>query len=336
MTIIIDGTNGITDVNGSAAAPAITGGDTDTGLYFGTNLLGLSTGGTNALYIDSSQNVGIGTTSPSTNLEISTTSFTPLKLTRQGTAGGSALAFANGNGVLGSIGSDSSNNMLFYAGTGATERMRIDSSGNVGIGTTSPTYKFEVVQPAASGTATFKNTNASYATDVWLDYSQTGQFLLSARSSAENKDVWISNATSTGSMLLMTNGTERMRITSAGNVLVTSSGGLGYGAGSGGTVTQLTSKATAVTINKLSGQIVTSNSALAANGTQSFTVNNSLVTAGDIVVCNWTSGGTIGNYFIRNYGVTTGSFVLNILNTTAGSLSDAIVISFSVIKSSTT
>ena len=50
MAIILNGDTGITDVNGTAAAPAITGTDTDTGLYFGTNTLGLSTAGTNGLY----------------------------------------------------------------------------------------------------------------------------------------------------------------------------------------------------------------------------------------------------------------------------------------------
>ena len=42
MAIVLDPTNGITNVNGTAAAPAITGTDTDTGLYFGTNTLCLS------------------------------------------------------------------------------------------------------------------------------------------------------------------------------------------------------------------------------------------------------------------------------------------------------
>ena len=45
MAIVLDPTNGITNVNGTAALPAITGTDTDTGLYFGTNTLGLSANG---------------------------------------------------------------------------------------------------------------------------------------------------------------------------------------------------------------------------------------------------------------------------------------------------
>jgi len=59
MAIILDGTNGITNVNGTAAVPAITGSDTDTGLYFGTNTLGLSTNGSAALTIDTSQNATV-------------------------------------------------------------------------------------------------------------------------------------------------------------------------------------------------------------------------------------------------------------------------------------
>ena len=70
MTVVINGTTGITNVNGSASAPAETGLDTDTGIYYGTNQLGLATNGTNALFIDSSQNVGIGTASPGYLLDV--------------------------------------------------------------------------------------------------------------------------------------------------------------------------------------------------------------------------------------------------------------------------
>jgi hypothetical protein len=61
MTITLNGTTGITDVNGTAAAPAITGTDTDSGVYFGTNTVSLATGGTAAVIVDSSQNLNVGT-----------------------------------------------------------------------------------------------------------------------------------------------------------------------------------------------------------------------------------------------------------------------------------
>ena len=62
MALILNGTSGITDVNGTAAAPAITGTDTDTGVFFGTNTVSLSTGGTERLQVDSSGNLGLGVT----------------------------------------------------------------------------------------------------------------------------------------------------------------------------------------------------------------------------------------------------------------------------------
>ena len=63
MTVIINGTTGVTSVNGSAAAPSVTGTDTDTGIVYGTNTLSLATGGTAAVTIDSSQVFYFGTTS---------------------------------------------------------------------------------------------------------------------------------------------------------------------------------------------------------------------------------------------------------------------------------
>ena len=70
MAITINGTGGIADVNGTAANPAITGADADTGVYFGTNLLGLSTNGTSAVYVNASQYIGINNTSPTSSLDV--------------------------------------------------------------------------------------------------------------------------------------------------------------------------------------------------------------------------------------------------------------------------
>ena len=73
MTVIINGTSGITSVNGSAAAPSVTGTDTDTGIVYGTNTLSLATGGTTALTANSSQGIqvlntiGVGNATPSTS-----------------------------------------------------------------------------------------------------------------------------------------------------------------------------------------------------------------------------------------------------------------------------
>lgn len=118
-----------------------------------------------------------------------------------------------------------------------------------------------------------------------------------------------------------------------GNALAISpNGGLGYGTGAGGTVTQATSKSTAVTLNKPTGQITMHNAALAAGAEVLFLFNNSLITTIDVVIMN-ISWGAIdpSNYTVR---VAPGAGVVrvNVKNVSAGSLSEAVVINFAIIK----
>lgn len=117
---------------------------------------------------------------------------------------------------------------------------------------------------------------------------------------------------------------------------ITSSGataGIGYATGAGGTVTQLTSKATGVTLNNVCGQITTTADALSANTRTSFTLTNSAIAATDLIHAHRVSGGTANSYRIEVDSVASGSCVIAITNITAGSLSEAVVIGFSVIKS---
>jgi hypothetical protein len=108
--------------------------------------------------------------------------------------------------------------------------------------------------------------------------------------------------------------------------------GVGYATGAGGTVTQLTSKATGVTLDKATGQITTHNAALAAAAEVSFTVTNSAVAATDVVVLNIASGATAGAYNVQVDAVAAGSFRVSLGNMSAGSLSEALVLNFAVIK----
>ena len=94
MTVIINGTNGITSVNGTAAAPSVTGTDTDTGIVYGTNTLSLATGGTTAATIDSSQNVLVGMGSYGvTNAGVS---LSPTASSSFYVAGGTAVTIGRG------------------------------------------------------------------------------------------------------------------------------------------------------------------------------------------------------------------------------------------------
>lgn len=107
----------------------------------------------------------------------------------------------------------------------------------------------------------------------------------------------------------------------------------GYGgAGTGGTVTQLTNKSTGVTLNKICGQITMNNAALAQNTTVSFILTNSQIAATDVIVVNIASGATADAYTTQVEVVSAGSCRIHLRNSSAGSLSEAVVLNFAVIK----
>ena len=118
-------------------------------------------------------------------------------------------------------------------------------------------------------------------------------------------------------------------IVGADNIL--SSGSLGYTADAQGTVTQATSKSTAVTLNKSAGQITMNNAALASVTNVTFTLNNSLISVNDIVILNVAGGATAGAYNCWVSGLSTGSVSITLRNISGGSLSEAVVINYSLI-----
>ena len=121
-----------------------------------------------------------------------------------------------------------------------------------------------------------------------------------------------------------------------GFLVVASTPGLGIqnGTGAGGTVTQATNKSTTVELDKASGAITMNNAALGAATIVSFTLTNSAIAATDVLILNHISGGTVGSYGL-NAQCGAGSATINVRNNTAGSLSEAIVIQFVVIKGAT-
>lgn len=120
-------------------------------------------------------------------------------------------------------------------------------------------------------------------------------------------------------------------LSTSGSQLITGTGKQGYNTGSGGTVTQLTDKSTGVTLDKTNGSITMDAANLGADTTVSFTLTNSTIEAGDILVMNHISGGTAGSYTL-NAQSAAGSASINVRNVTAGALAEAIVIRFAVIK----
>lgn len=122
-------------------------------------------------------------------------------------------------------------------------------------------------------------------------------------------------------------------VTATGNIRITGSGSLGYSTGSGGAVTQITSKATGVTLNKSNGQItMEATTAILASNAVIFTLTNSFISVTDSVIANIATGGTANAYTVTPLTVAAGSVGLRVINITAGSLSEAVVISFAIIK----
>ena len=112
-----------------------------------------------------------------------------------------------------------------------------------------------------------------------------------------------------------------------------SSGELGYTAAAQGTVTQATDKSTAVTLNKGAGQITMAAAALAGNTAVSFTLNNTFISANDLILLN-ISGGAVADpvaYTVYVSSMTAGSVVITLRNLTATSRSEALVLNFAVI-----
>jgi hypothetical protein len=166
------------------------------------------------MIIDSSGNVGIGTSSP--NKSSSSTALT----VNTGTAANySAVEWASGNTLNYHINTNDSAIYHVAAGTrpwivytNGSERMRIDSSGNVGFGTSSPSYRVDVVNNA-TGTQLNIASSSGFGTSLQLVNTATN---------GRSYRIGSNFTTGTGELAFydVTAAAERMRIDSSGNLLV--------------------------------------------------------------------------------------------------------------------
>jgi len=135
----------------------------------------------------------------------------------------------------------------------------------------------------------------------------------------------LSTTTTNQSLTLSPNGT--------GEIVATKPFGYG-GSGTGGTVTQATSRTTGVTLNKLSGQITLfASTAIAGHGSNEFTLTNSYIDATDVVHVCFASGLTSAQYGVTVTAVSAGSCKITISNfNNVATSTDTPVLNFVVIK----
>jgi len=159
------------------------------------------------LYIDNAnQRVGIGTASPAQKLEISgkilLQNNDEIRFKDSGGTERTAIELDPSNNF--NIGTSAGGNLRFINGSSYTERTRITSAGNVGIGTDSPARLFHVKQGSSSMVASFESASG---TNSFICFSNTA-------STADQ----VRLGSTSGNLVLSTNYTERIRIASNGLV----------------------------------------------------------------------------------------------------------------------
>jgi hypothetical protein len=125
MALVLDGTNGVSGVDGTASNPSLEGTDSNTGVFFpSADTVAIGTGGTEALRVDSARNVGIGTSSITYRVDVSAGNGQGIRFTDTVNSVQNFLGAYNSVGLVGTL---SNHPVSFW--TNNAERARITSGG---------------------------------------------------------------------------------------------------------------------------------------------------------------------------------------------------------------
>jgi hypothetical protein len=200
---------------GSAGTPSLKfTGDPNTGIYSpGADQVAISTNGTGRLFVDASGNVGVGTATPTltagaTGLDIYDNQDSQLRF-HNATTG-----TTTSDGLLVSLAADSSGYFYNYEsaplifGTSNTERMRLDSSGRLGLGTSSPS---DLLSLSGSGTI------LSFASGPVISLADASNRTLKIAGPGAVADAVIGTTTN-HTLNIITGNTVRATVDTSGNV----------------------------------------------------------------------------------------------------------------------
>jgi len=207
----------------------------------GSTFLSLQIEGSEKMRIDSSGNVGIGTSSPDGKLDIATGGTTDVVAALGGTF--PAFTYRNGTGSWFHAGKHPSSD-YFYIGRGATPTTNVDlvvtSSGTVGIGTSSP-YGTLTVNSSGTGSIYIADGSSSSTSNRYISFYHDDGLLIQTRTDANGwvSDDYVINNNASGATAHRWNiaNSEKMRINSSGNVGIGTSSPLAkFNVDSGGVV----------------------------------------------------------------------------------------------------